>query len=173
MGMAWLAALGVLLGLFPGAALELAAPAIRQIAGAEMGPPTGAMALSSVVMQPGLYTALLIAVLLGALTLGAWAFARGPERTKARSVPPWNDGFAAPPPWLPFGDPATQLGPDSFARLVAYALPAWPGLPLLARIGPWLAQALAVTDRAARRRGQTALLATLALLLAAIAWRGS
>jgi formate hydrogenlyase subunit 3/multisubunit Na+/H+ antiporter MnhD subunit len=32
-----------------------------------------------------------------------------------RREPAWSGGFAAPPPWLPFGDPATQAGPASFA----------------------------------------------------------
>jgi hydrogenase-4 component B len=41
--------------------------------------------------------------------------------------PAWSGGFAAPPAWLPFGDPVTQYGPASFVeplrRLVA-VLPA-------------------------------------------------
>ena len=31
------------------------------------------------------------------------------------SGPAWDEGFAAPPAWLPFGDPATQTGGTGFA----------------------------------------------------------
>ena len=38
------------------------------------------------------------------------------HRRQSRREPVWNGGFAAPPSWLPFGDPATQFGPASFSR---------------------------------------------------------
>ncbi|MEJ0016883.1 MAG: proton-conducting transporter membrane subunit [Acetobacteraceae bacterium] len=34
--------------------------------------------------------------------------------SEQRGEATWNGGFAPPPPWLPFGDPATQFGPASF-----------------------------------------------------------
>jgi hypothetical protein len=33
-----------------------------------------------------------------------------------RREPAWIGGFAPPPPWLPFGDPATQIGAASLAE---------------------------------------------------------
>jgi hypothetical protein len=44
-----------------------------------------------------------------------WGMRRG-GAAEVRREPMWADGFAAPPPWLPFGDPATQIGPASFAQ---------------------------------------------------------
>jgi formate hydrogenlyase subunit 3/multisubunit Na+/H+ antiporter MnhD subunit len=39
-----------------------------------------------------------------------------PRWSEQRREPLWSDGFTAPPPWLPFGDPATQFGPGSFTE---------------------------------------------------------
>jgi hydrogenase-4 component B len=39
-----------------------------------------------------------------------------------RRGPAWTCGFAAPPPWLPFGDPATQYSSSSFAQPLALTL---------------------------------------------------
>lgn len=47
-------------------------------------------------------------------------------RTGPVEVPPFEDGFAKPPAWLPFGDPATQINASGFAaplRLLAARLP--------------------------------------------------
>jgi hypothetical protein len=38
---------------------------------------------------------------------------RGPGH---RREPAWSGGFAPPPPWLPFGDPTTQIGAASFVE---------------------------------------------------------
>jgi formate hydrogenlyase subunit 3/multisubunit Na+/H+ antiporter MnhD subunit len=39
-----------------------------------------------------------------------------------REVAPWNGGFGKPPPWLPFGDPATQPSATGFAEPVSRAI---------------------------------------------------
>ncbi len=62
----------------------------------------------------------------------------------AVAVPMWQDGFAAPPPWMPFGDPATQYTATSLTQPLADLLPrpAWSRLgwgqvqppPLLAAV---------------------------------------
>ncbi len=57
--------------------------------------------------SPG-YVPLAIAVLLAA----GWADRRAGRAARLpgpHAVPAWEDGFAAPPAWMPFGDPATQV----------------------------------------------------------------
>jgi hypothetical protein len=109
-----LAALSGLIGLFPGAVLALAAPALRLLTGSDMSGRAG-LVLSPQLHAPG-YWPLAVAVLLGL----AAAFAVWLLRTRAvqghRRGPAWDCGFGAPPPWLPFGDPATQYGPASFSQ---------------------------------------------------------
>jgi hypothetical protein len=39
-----------------------------------------------------------------------------------RRGPAWACGFAAPPPWLPFGDPVTQYSGSSFAQALIRTL---------------------------------------------------
>jgi hypothetical protein len=51
----------------------------------------------------------------------------------------WSGGFAPPPAWLPFGDPATQYGPASFAE------------PLRRALGPLLATIVKLGDGARLR----------------------
>ena len=48
------------------------------------------------------------------LALVAFAVLRVLRRPGEQREPAWSGGFTAPPPWLPFGDPATQAGPASF-----------------------------------------------------------
>jgi NADH:ubiquinone oxidoreductase subunit 5 (subunit L)/multisubunit Na+/H+ antiporter MnhA subunit len=58
------------------------------------------------------------------------------QRGEPRREPVWTGGFAAPPHWLPFGDPATQYGPASFVepvRRIVAMLPRVPGRGLLER----------------------------------------
>ena len=50
--------------------------------------------------------------LAGSTTFWLWR-RRGSAR---RREPAWSGGFSPPPPWLPFGDPATQIGAVSFAE---------------------------------------------------------
>jgi formate hydrogenlyase subunit 3/multisubunit Na+/H+ antiporter MnhD subunit len=100
-----LAGLAALFGLLPALALV---PAVSWIGGLEGAPflslPTG--------LGPTGYSPLGVAVGLAAI----FAVIRyGQHRLgERRREAPWSDGFSAAPPWLPFGDPATQIGPGSF-----------------------------------------------------------
>jgi formate hydrogenlyase subunit 3/multisubunit Na+/H+ antiporter MnhD subunit len=68
---------------------------------------------------PG-YSPIAVTVLFGAagLAIIRWL----PRSTERRREPAWSGGFAAPPPWLPFGDTATQYGPASFSEPLCRAL---------------------------------------------------
>ncbi len=69
------------------------------------------LALRTGAEAPG-YSPIVVAALLGVVVVVLMrALRRGGEQ---RREPAWTGGFAAPPPWLPFGDPATQYGPASF-----------------------------------------------------------
>jgi len=108
--MALAAALGAI-GVAPPLALSLAGPAVAQLS---LAVPEGAASAAWTVspLRDGAgYAALPLA---GLVAVAAAALAWAMLRRMARGVverPGWEGGFAAPPPWLPFGDPATQLGP--------------------------------------------------------------
>ncbi len=116
-----LAALSLLLGLLPGLVLEMIAPALRLTVGTGMSEQAGILTIRPGSGMPG-YAAPVIALLLGLglaavlLALRRWAAAG------QRRGPAWACGFAAPPAWLPFGDPLTQYGGASFAQPIRRAL---------------------------------------------------
>jgi formate hydrogenlyase subunit 3/multisubunit Na+/H+ antiporter MnhD subunit len=114
--LASLALLATLLGLLPGLALLPAHSALAILANAEA---TGANLLLLTVDSdhPG-YAALSIAALLvfAGVAMLLWLARRGV--VQPRREPAWSDGFAAPPAWLPFGDPVTQVTAASFAEPV-------------------------------------------------------
>ena len=114
-----LAGLSVAVGLFPGAVLELLAPAIEFVTGT--GAPNTVLTMTAQSDQPG-YVAPAIALLL--IVAGGLVFFAVRRWTVAgeRRAPAWDCGFGAPPPWLPFGDPATQYGGASFAQPLRRAL---------------------------------------------------
>jgi formate hydrogenlyase subunit 3/multisubunit Na+/H+ antiporter MnhD subunit len=118
-----LAALASAAGMFPGALLALAAPALRALLGVDLADRAGWFDMAPSVGAPGLRAAAL-AVLLVAATLGTlWAQKlRAPIGHRAGAA--WVGGGAPPPPWLPFGDPATQIGPAGFAEPVGSLLAA-------------------------------------------------
>ena len=100
-----LAASTGVLGLLPALALV---PAVGWTHAAASGQ---WLALRAGAEAPG-YSPLAVAVL---VTLAVFVVLRVLRRPgEARREPAWSGGFAAPPPWLPFGDPATQFGPASF-----------------------------------------------------------
>ncbi|HEX3349391.1 MAG TPA: proton-conducting transporter membrane subunit [Acetobacteraceae bacterium] len=104
-----------IIGLFPGTVLALADPALRALL-----PGRGIAARSLLLLAPQPdapgYVAVGIAALLG-LAAGAIILAmRGRVMAGHATSPAWDCGFGAPPPWLPFGDPATQYGAASFAQ---------------------------------------------------------
>jgi hydrogenase-4 component B len=108
-----LATLLVLLGLMPVIALWPLRAAIAHLSGAS-DDIVRPLLVSTGEAMPG-YTPLSVAAL---LLLGAggalWLLRRfGPA---VRSEPAWSGGFAQPPAWLPFGDPATQMSARSFTE---------------------------------------------------------
>jgi hydrogenase-4 component B len=60
------------------------------------------------------YSPIAVVVLLALVAFAVLHVLRRPG--ERRREPAWSGGFAAPPPWLPFGDPATQSGPASFGE---------------------------------------------------------
>ena len=62
-------------------------------------------------MPPAAIAGLLALVVLHHAVAVAPATGPGHRREAA-----WSGGFAPPPPWLPFGDPTTQIGAASFAE---------------------------------------------------------
>jgi len=105
--LAGLAALTGVLGLLPGLALLPAAGWTHAAAWPAL------LVLRTGAETPG-YSPIGIAALLAAPALVIGFASR--HRRQSRREPVWNGGFAAPPSWLPFGDPATQFGPASFSR---------------------------------------------------------
>jgi hypothetical protein len=75
------------------------------------------------------------------------------------------DGFAAPPAWLPFGDPATQIGATSFIEPVRRLLPAIPSLPVEA----WSVRCRTLVERVGTVLTRTPVPLTLMAIAAAIA----
>ncbi len=71
------------------------------------------LALSSGAEAAG-YSPLAVLALLALLAFTVLRVLRRPG--ERRREPAWSGGFATPPPWLPFGDPATQSGPASFVE---------------------------------------------------------
>jgi hydrogenase-4 component B len=117
-----LAALAALLGVLPVLILLPAsrwthAPALAQLVALRIG-----------VETPG-YSPIVLGVLLAA---AAAAIRRGPPASAGRSrEPAWAGGFAAPPSWLPFGDPATQCGSASFVEPLRRLLRRMPSKPAI------------------------------------------
>ncbi len=110
-----LTGIAVLLGLLPGQVLWLLDPALHALTGLGMADRAGWLTVTPSLEAPG-YAALAVALLLalsaGAAVLVMRRFA-APGQTRG---PAWAGGFAAPPAWLPFGDPVTQYGAASFAE---------------------------------------------------------
>lgn len=101
-----LAGLVSLLGLVPAFALL---PASGWIKG-----PVHAVILRTGPETPG-YSPLVVIALLALVAAILFRLLRSRDR---RREPAWSGGSAAPPSWLPFGDPRTQYGPVSFAEPV-------------------------------------------------------
>jgi formate hydrogenlyase subunit 3/multisubunit Na+/H+ antiporter MnhD subunit len=142
---------GVLLaiGLLPGLVLLPAEPALRLLAGVGLEGRAGLLGIAPQIGMPG-YTAAGVAVLLMGLLGGAVMLARRAMVQGMRRGPAWDCGFAAPPAWLPFGDPATQYGAASFAQPLGRML----GGALLARRESAVRPAPASTEAAVHRLTQ-------------------
>lgn len=116
-----LAGAGLLAGLFPGAILGLAGPALRLTAAGPAPLRLAGLALAPGPEAPG-YIAPAIAILLALAGTAVWWALRRTTLQGHRSGPAWDCGFGDPPAWLPFGDPATQYGGASFAQPLRRAL---------------------------------------------------
>jgi hydrogenase-4 component B len=112
-----LAGLTAIIGLLPGAALDLLVnPVLQALTELQAGTRAGPFGTG-----PG-YLALPIAALIGFFVAAATLARR--RGHGYRIAPPWHDGASAPP-GLPFGEPRAQISGDSF-------LPRLP--PLLSRV---------------------------------------
>jgi formate hydrogenlyase subunit 3/multisubunit Na+/H+ antiporter MnhD subunit len=113
--LAGLATLGLMVGLVPGPLLRLAAPALELLTGHPGMPealPWSVSATSAASDYWPVGVFLLLLVLLGGLGLAM----RRASPLPAASAPAWDCGFIAPPPHLPFGDPASQPSAAGFAQ---------------------------------------------------------
>jgi hydrogenase-4 component B len=119
--LAGLAGLGTLVGLFPAAVLALARPALLRAIGGDLGDRIGPVLITAQAEGPG-YAAPAVTLLLVLALLLAWVMARWRAVEGYRTGPAWHDGFAAPPPWLPFGEPLTQYGGASFGQILRRTL---------------------------------------------------
>jgi formate hydrogenlyase subunit 3/multisubunit Na+/H+ antiporter MnhD subunit len=166
-----LLALSTLLGLLPGLPLRLTEPALLLLAGhggaAELGglsTSAGPLAADYLPLGLGLLLALLLALAAGAM--------RQASPHPAVAVPPWDDGFIAPPPHLPFGDPATQPDAAGLATPMRPLLPRWPGLPAMPHL-PWRPRwRLRPGRRGTARRALRFGLGSVVVLLLLLAWLG-
>lgn len=125
---AGVAALCVLLGLFPGVALRLTDPAQRLLTAAGLDGQRDWAGLRTQ-LDPAVYVPLVITALLVAGIGLIAVLLRSGRLAGVQPVPAWEDGFTAPPPWLPFGEPTTQTTAAALATTVPTRLPALPALP--------------------------------------------
>lgn len=110
-----LAALVAVSGLLPGPLLGLLNPALRILTGSGLEDRAGWLTVAPTTGAPG-YAALAVAGLLLLIGGAVFLLMRSKAPGPVRRGPAWECGFAAPPPWLPFGDPATQYTEASFAE---------------------------------------------------------
>ncbi|HTW26681.1 MAG TPA: proton-conducting transporter membrane subunit [Acetobacteraceae bacterium] len=100
---------------------------MRVLTGAGLGPLATPLGLAGGVESPG-YAALPIACLLALIGgLVIWLRRLLGVPAAAAGGPAWEDGFAAPPGWLPFGDPTTQTAGADFAPSFHRCGASWPG----------------------------------------------
>jgi hydrogenase-4 component B len=164
-----LGGLSVLLGLLPGVALALTGGARQALSAAGQRGPIDWTGIEVVTDVPG-YLPLTLVLLLIIVAAGLWVLVRRLPAT--RTVPPWEGGFATAPPWLPFGDPATQSSAASLEAPIMDSLggPHWwtdPTGPWLARAGTWFTRpALPPTPRLA----MSVLLGLAMAALACVVW---
>jgi hypothetical protein len=167
-----LAGLSLLAGVFPGLLLALAEPALRRLLGVGMADRAGLFTISPVPEAPGLAAAG-VAALLVLATIATHRALRLRASVGHHAGAVWEGGAAPPPPWLPFGDPATQIGPAAFAEplgnVLATARPA-----AVSRLRPMLRRWRQAVDRAdaalrpSARGALAALLATVVVVLLAV-----
>ena len=157
-----LAGLCGLMGLFPGLVLRLTGDAQHWVTSAGLDGQGDWAGVRTQLDSPGYLPLGLVALM--AVGLGAIALLGRTGRLPSPQVAAaWEDGFAAPPAWMPFGDPATQVN----AAALAATLPAQPlRLPALPR---FRLRVEAQWPAAAPRRAAIAILALTILSLLAVA----
>ena len=140
-----LAAATALLGVLPGLALLPAAGWTRATRSMSL------LILRTGAETPG-YSPVAAAGLLAVAGIAAmWVSRRTGEQQRE---PAWSGGFAAPPSWLPFGDPATQYGPGSFTEALRRVLALLPAIATIHdRIGRWRETGLRVAAALVAPRG--------------------
>lgn len=159
-GLAGLCALG---GVWPSSILLLIRPAVTQLL--DVDPAGRLLAIPAQADGPG-YAAPGIAALLALCgLLLAWV-ARGRAGQGGQRVPAWDGGLDEPPPWLPFGDPATQHSAASASHALLQSL-GYPGTPRQARQGmrQWAGRAAGWLRRPGAGGPVVLLLLVVALLL--------
>jgi formate hydrogenlyase subunit 3/multisubunit Na+/H+ antiporter MnhD subunit len=129
-----LAATTAVLGVFVGPLLRLLADApILALTGTGLGPRASFLGLAPGAESPGYAALPLSSLLVLAVGLVLWLRRRRGSKTSTVSGPAWDDGFAAPPAWLPFGNPATQTSGAGFTPFPAWRA-TWRGWPVLRRL---------------------------------------
>ena len=129
LAVAVLAGLCVLLGTWPSLALLLVQPVVARLLDVDMA--GRLLAIPAQADGPG-YAAPGIAALLALCgVLLAW-IARGRAGQDGQRVPAWDGGLDEPPPWLPFGDPASQYSAASASQALLQSL-GCPSTPRQAR----------------------------------------
>ncbi len=116
-----LVCLSALIGLFPSAVLALASAASKLLVGSDMGSRAGLLTLAPQLDAPG-YLPLIVTALIILAGGGTWWLVRARAVEGHVVGPAWDCGFGASPPWLPFGDPATQIDGAGFAQPIGRAL---------------------------------------------------
>lgn len=130
LAVAGLAGLCVLLGAWPSLALALVRPAVTRLLDA--GWPARLLVIPAQADGPGYAAPGLAALLALSGVLLAW-IARGRAGQGGQRVPPWESGLDELPPWLPFGDPASQYSAASASQALLRSL-GYAGRPRRARL---------------------------------------
>jgi formate hydrogenlyase subunit 3/multisubunit Na+/H+ antiporter MnhD subunit len=130
-----LAATSVAIGVFVGPFLRFLADApIRDLTGTGLGARATLLGLAPGAESPGYAALPLTSLLLLAAGLVLWLRRLRGVPAGAVSGPAWDGGFAAPPAWLPFGNPVTQSSGAGFAPSPACGTLFRRLIPLRARI---------------------------------------
>jgi len=140
LAVAGLAGLCALLGVWPSLALLLIRPTVARLLDVDVA--GRLLVVPAQAGGPG-YAAPGIAALVAACgVLLAW-IARGKAGQDGQRVPAWDGGLDEPPPWLPFGDPASQYSTASAGQALLQSL-GYSGTPRQAwwhGMGAWAGKA--------------------------------
>ena len=120
-----LAGASLLLGAVPAVALRLAAPALILLTNADLASRSGIFGIAAVA-GGAYYAALPVTLMVVGIAL-FWRFALRRRPALIRRAAAWECGYAAPPPFMPFGDTTTQYGAASLSEPLGRTL----GVPLL------------------------------------------